>query len=294
MSSKKHMLHSPNLLEKLRVPMGVVDVLADFDPGATTGYAGDGKKDADEETAALNPALSDLQERLYAAGTTGDPHTPAVLLILQGLDTAGKGGVIRHAIGLVDPQGITLSAFKAPTQEELAHDFLWRIEKRLPAPGKIGIFDRSQYEDVLIGRVEHLAPAEEIERRYAAINEFEARATEHGIHILKCFLHISKAEQRGRLLARLNNPEKYYKYNPSDVNTAQKYDAYMEAYSVALTRCNSEAAPWYVIPSDRKWYRNWAVAELLTEKLRELNLEWPAADFDIAAETQRALALPEK
>lgn len=282
-----------SLLELLRVPSGEVDVLRDFDPRATPGYPGKGKKDADEELEALDPELSDLQERLYAASTADDMKAPSVLLILQGLDTAGKGGVIRHAVGMVDPQGIQLASFKRPTEEELAHDFLWRIEKQLPKPGKLGIFDRSQYEDVLIQRVEQFAPPEEIERRYGAINDFEARVAESGTKIVKCFLNVSRGEQRGRLMTRLEDPEKLYKYNPGDVNTASKFDAYMEAYSIALTRCNTEIAPWYVIPSDRKWYRNWAVAKLLIETMREMELGWPAADFDIATEKARVSALPE-
>lgn len=284
-----------SILDHLRCPSGAVDVLADFDPRATPGYPeGYGKDDADELKADLDPELDDLQERMYADGLTNPQTTPTLLLILQGLDTAGKGGVIRHVIGMVDPQGVHIKSFKAPTAEEREHDFLWRIRRALPAPGKIGIFDRSHYEDVLIQRVEQMAPAEEIERRYGAINEFEAELVASGIKVVKCFLNVSRAEQRERLLARLEDPEKYYKYNPGDVAVAKKFDEYMDAYSVALTRCNTDAAPWYVVPSDRKWYRNWAIAQILLESMEQFGLGWPGADFDVAAEKARVLALPEK
>ncbi|MGB3956313.1 MAG: polyphosphate kinase 2 family protein, partial [Brooklawnia sp.] len=183
-------------------------------------------------------------------------------------------------------------SFKAPTEEERAQDFLWRIRRALPGPGKIGIFDRSHYEDVLIQRVESMASPDEIERRYGAINEFEAELVGSGITVVKCFLNVSKATQRERLLARLDNPDKYYKYNTSDVDTALKYDDYMAAYSIAMTRCNTAAAPWYVIPADRKWYRNWAIAHVLLETLEGLRLGWPGADFDVDAERARVEALP--
>ena len=182
--------------------------------------------------------------------------------------------MIRHVIGMVDPQGVHIKSFKAPTEEERAQDFLWRIRRALPSPGKIGIFDRSHYEDVLIQRVESMASPDEIERRYEAINEFEAELVGSGITVVKCFLNVSKATQRERLLARLDNPDKYYKYNTSDVDTALKYDDYMAAYSIAMTRCNTAAAPWYVIPADRKWYRNWAIAHVLLETLEGLRLGW--------------------
>lgn len=282
-----------SITKLLRCPTGEVDAANDFDASATPGYPdGYGKKEADGLREEIEPELEDLQERLYAASTTDDGTAPKVLMILQGLDTAGKGGVIRHVIGMINPQGVKITDFKAPTAEEREHDFLWRIRKALPEPGDIGIFDRSHYEDVLIQRVDKYAPPEEIERRYGAINEFEQELAESGTRIIKCYLNVSRSEQRARLLARLDDPEKFYKYNPDDVDTAQKYDQYMEAYSIALTRCNTDQAPWYVVPSDRKWYRNWAIAQILLESLESLELGWPSADFDLEVERARVLALP--
>lgn len=278
------------LRDLLRAPAGPVD-MSGLDAAATPGYPGKGKADAPKLTSDLGPVLSDLQERLYAAGRAEPENAPRILVVLQGMDTSGKGGVVRHAFGLVDPQGIQLKAFKAPTAEERAHDFLWRIERELPRPGMIGIFDRSHYEDVLIGRVNQLAPAEEIERRYGAINEFEAGLAGQGITLIKCFLRVSRDEQYARLLERLDNPEKHWKYNPGDLDARARWDAYEDAYAVVLERCQQAAAPWYVIPADRKWYRNWAVAQLLWEHLVEIAPQWPAADFDLAEERRRLAEL---
>jgi len=258
-----------------------------LDTDNTPGYPGQGKEDAAKLTAELAPELSDLQERLYASGKITPDAAPRLLFILQGLDTSGKGGVIRHAIGLVDPQGVQLTAFKAPTREEREHDFLWRIRKAVPRPGMIGIFDRSQYEDVLIAKVEKLASDEEIQARYEAINAFEKELADAGTVIVKCFLHISSDEQRARLLARLDDPGKHWKYNPKDLDTRAQWDEYMVAYDDVLERCNTDYAPWYIIPSDRKWYRNWAVAELLREHLAALDLGWPEAPFDVEAEKKK-------
>ncbi|PFG16621.1 PPK2 family polyphosphate:nucleotide phosphotransferase [Propionicimonas paludicola] len=277
------------LSELLRVPAGPVR-LADFDPSATPGYPGHGKSDSQEETDALGVELSDLQEVLYANGRSEPETAPGVLVVLQGMDTSGKGGVIRHAIGLVDPQGVQLAAFKAPTAEERAHDFLWRIRKALPGPGMIGIFDRSHYEDVLVVRVESLVPEAEWRRRYDQINEFEAELVAGGTTVIKCMLNVSFEEQRRRLAERLAEPSKYWKYNPGDVDARLKWPAYQEAYAAALELCNTPDAPWHVIPADRKWYRNWAVAELLREALADLKLDWPPAEFDVATEQARVEA----
>ncbi|MGH3457214.1 PPK2 family polyphosphate kinase [Aeromicrobium sp.] len=271
----------------LRELLSGVTTLADVNSRSTPGFDGD-KKDARDAMAQLGEELADLQERLWANGTRDDPRT--VLLVLQGMDTSGKGGTIRHAAGLVDPQGLRITSFKKPTPEELEHDFLWRIEKALPPPGKIGIFDRSQYEDVLICRVRELAAAEEIERRYDAINDFEQAYVEAGGTMIKCLLHITADNQKERLTARLDDPTKHWKYNPGDVDERALWDDYQQAYDLALARCSTEPAPWFVVPSGRKWYRNWAVATLLLEHLRALGLTWPAADFDVDAEKARVAA----
>jgi PPK2 family polyphosphate:nucleotide phosphotransferase len=276
------------LSELLRLPAGRVDMNA-FDPAATPGFPGD-KHDAAAITEALAPELSDLQERFFAAGRVKETLNHQILVVLQGMDTSGKGGVIRHAIGMVDPQGVKIKAFKAPSEEERAHHYLWRIERELPSPGMIGIFDRSQYEDVLVVRVHNLVDESVWSQRYDEINAWEDDLVEHEMVLIKCFLNISSTEQKDRLLARLDDPTKYWKYNPGDVDERAKWPAYMEAYQAVLERCNTEHAPWYVIPSDRKWYRNWAVAQLLVEQLRALDLRWPVADFDVDKEKVRVAA----
>ncbi|MDR1768200.1 MAG: polyphosphate kinase 2 family protein [Propionibacteriaceae bacterium] len=286
MGKKSHHATRP-LSELLRVGPGPVR-LADRDPAATPGFPGKGKDDADRFTGAAAVDLSDLQERLYANSKVDGPPAPSVLVVLQGMDTSGKGGVIRHAIGLVDPQGVQIKAFKVPTEEERAHHFLWRVRNALPRPGMIGIFDRSHYEDVLVGKVDQLAPPDEIAGRYGEINAFERELADSGTVVVKCMLHISADEQRRRLLERLDNPEKHWKYNPGDVDARLKWDAYQAAYEAALELCDAE--PWHVVPSDHKWYRNWAVAELLREKLSAMGLDWPKGDFDAAVERARVEA----
>ncbi|OYO05474.1 polyphosphate kinase 2 family protein [Enemella evansiae] len=283
MSQKKT---AATIADQLRVRPGSTVTVDDFDPRATPGYPGAGKKDAPELVQGMADELSDLQERLYANGRD-NPEAKRVLLILQGLDTSGKGGVIRHSVGMVDPQGIQLHAFKAPTEEERKHDYLWRIRRELPTAGMIGIFDRSQYEDVLIARVDELVPESVWSKRFDEINAFEAEVAAQGTTIIKCFLNVSHDKQKERLLERLDNPEKYWKYNPGDVDTRSKWSAYMAAYADVLTRCSTEVAPWYVVPADRKWYRNWAVTTLLLEHLRKLDPQWPPADFDVAEQRRR-------
>ena len=267
---------------------GPVD-LALYDSRATTGFDGS-KSDAKKALPKLGEELSDLQEKLFAGGRTGT-LTTRVLLVLQGMDTSGKGGIVRHVTGLVDPQGLSIASFKKPTPDELEHDFLWRVERELPEPGMIGVFDRSHYEDVLIGRVRQLADAEEIERRYDAINDFEREFTSSGGVIVKCVLHISADDQKERLAARLDDPTKFWKYNPSDLDERSLWTDYQRAYGIAIERCSTEWAPWHVVPSGRKWYRNWAVATLLLEQLRALDPDWPKADFDVEAEKARLSTL---
>ncbi|WP_194410669.1 polyphosphate kinase 2 family protein [Microbacterium cremeum] len=262
--------------------------LADVDPRATPGYEQD-KVQAAEDLEAGVAQLSEYQERLYARSRVDATHA-SVLLVLQAMDSAGKGGIIRHVVGAVDPQGIDLAAFKKPTPEELEHDFLWRIERRLPEPGIIGVFDRSHYEDVLIGRVRRLAPADEIERRYGAINEFEKRVTDAGTRVVKVMLHISPEEQKERLMERLDRPDKHWKYNPGDVDERELWPQYMAAYQTVFERTSTTYAPWYVVPADRKWYARLAVQHLLLEALEDIDPQWPAATFDVAVEKQRLAA----
>jgi PPK2 family polyphosphate:nucleotide phosphotransferase len=244
-----------------------------------------GKVEGQSALAAGVAALGELQERLFAASQGGE--TRNVLLVLQAMDTAGKGGIVRHVVGSVDPQGVELTAFKAPSEEERAHDFLWRIRKALPGPGKIGVFDRSHYEDVLVHRVRGLSPLEEVEKRYGQIVEFERELIASGTSIVKVFLHLSRAEQGARLAERLDRPDKYWKYNPSDVDDRAYWDEYQEAYRIALDRTHTDEAPWFVVPADRKWYARLAVQSLLTQALEKIDPQWPAADFDVEGEKKR-------
>ncbi len=266
-----------------RLPVGPVD-LTSIEADDAPGFDG-GKKKGKAALFALGDALSDLQERLFAEGRSGSARR--VLLVLQGMDTSGKGGVLRHTVGLVDPQGVRITSFKAPTEEERSHDFLWRIRRALPEQGYLGVFDRSHYEDVLIARVRELAEPEEIERRYTAINEFERELVDAGTTVLKCMLHISPETQKERLLARLDDPTKYWKYNPGDVDERALWPQYRLAYETALERTNTPHAPWFVIPSDKKWYRNLAVGRLLHDTLQGLDPQWPEADFDVDVERKR-------
>lgn len=266
------------------VTSGPIDVSL-LDSRVTRGFDGD-KADAADAMAALGEELSDLQERLFAQARA-EVGTQRLLLVMQGMDTSGKGGIIRHVAGLVDPQGLKITAFKKPTPTELEHDFLWRIEQALPEAGEIAIFDRSHYEDVLIGRVRELAPPEEIERRYRAINDFEQAFVDGGGTLIKCFLHITPEDQKERLAERLDDPSKYWKYNPGDIDERLMWSDYSVAYGIALERCSTESAPWHVVPSGRKWYRNWVMATLLAEALRGMDLQWPEAGYDVEAEKAR-------
>ena len=263
-------------------------VLADVDPRSTPGYSKD-KVQAADDLAAGSVQLDEYQERLFARSRV-DATNASVLLVLQAMDSAGKGGIIRHVVGSVDPQGVALAAFKKPTPEELEHDFLWRIQKRLPEPGIIGVFDRSHYEYVLIGRVRELAPADEIERRYSAINEFEKKVTDAGTRVVKVMLHISPDEQKERLMERLERPDKHWKYNPGDVDERELWPTYMAAYQTVFERTSTEHAPWYVVPADRKWYARLAVQHLLLEALEDIDPRWPAATYDVEAEKKRLAA----
>jgi PPK2 family polyphosphate:nucleotide phosphotransferase len=261
-------------------------VLAEVDPESTPGV--EKRKQAAREADAAAPELADLQERLYAESREGGQRS--LLLILQAMDTAGKGGILRHVVGRLDPQGVHLHAFKAPTEEERAHDFLWRIRPQLPQPGMVGVFDRSQYEDVLIARVRGLAPAEELESRYDRILDFERAVVASGTTVVKVMLHISKEEQGERLRRRLERPDKRWKYNPADVDERARWDEYMAAYQLALSRTSTPDAPWFVVPANHKWYARWAVERLLLDALRRIDPQWPQPDLDVAHELQRVAA----
>jgi PPK2 family polyphosphate:nucleotide phosphotransferase len=257
-----------------------------FDPRATPGFDG-GKRAGRKHLAERDGALSELQERLYAAHRGAAESGRGVLLIVQGMDTSGKGGIMRHVVGAVDPQGVDITAFKAPTEEEAQHDFLWRIRPHVPAAGMIGVFDRSHYEDVLIHRVHGWADEEEIERRYRAINDFEVEIAAQGTTIVKVMLHVSYAEQGARLMERLERPDKHWKFSPGDIDERGRWSAYMDAYSAALGATSTPHAPWVVVPADRKWYARIAVQQLLLQALETIDPQWPAADFDVAEQTLR-------
>jgi PPK2 family polyphosphate:nucleotide phosphotransferase len=277
------MMNAHRWADILRVDEGFR--LAGVDPATTPGYEhgkAHGKRDLEEGLVSLNT----LQERLFAESRAGVAQD-AVLLVLQAMDSAGKGGIVRHVVGGVDPQGVALAAFKAPTAEEREHDFLWRVEKRLPEPGFIGVFDRSHYEDVLIGKVRELADASEIERRYEAINAFEAQVAASGVRIIKVMLHISPEEQKARLRERLERPDKHWKYNPGDVDERLLWPQYMDAYQTVFDRTSTEVAPWHVIPANSKWYARLAVQELLLAALEDIDPQWPVAEFDVEAEKKR-------
>jgi PPK2 family polyphosphate:nucleotide phosphotransferase len=266
-------------------PVELSKIQTDAHPGV------DSKAEALDRLPKLAARLGDLQERLFAQSRGGsDPARQNLLLVLQGMDTSGKGGTVRHVTGVMDPGGLHISSFKAPTEEELSHDFLWRIRKALPGAGMVGVFDRSHYEDVLIVRVRDLVPSEQWELRYGLINEFEQELADQGTTVVKCFLHISRDTQRERLLARLDDPTKLWKYNTNDVAERKLWPAYQEAYQAALNLTSTETAPWYVIPADRKWYRNYAITKLLIEALERIDPEWPPADYDIETEKERVLA----
>lgn len=255
----------------------------DVDPSSTSGAG-----DVDDAFHAYNEDLDSLQECLYANGRAGNEEAGSILLVLQGMDTSGKGGIIRHVIGAtMDIQGVHVQAFGRPTEEEAAHDFLWRFYPHLPKPGQISVFDRSHYEDVLVQRVKQMAPPEEIERRYGAIVDFENEVAARGTKIIKVMPHISREAQAVNLRKRIEREDKHWKYNPGDIEDRKLWSQYMAAYQIAMTRTSTDVAPWYCIPSDNKTYCRTVVKTLLVDALRSLNLTWPEPDFDKALELER-------
>ena len=257
--------------------------MADVDPDTTPGLKG-GDKKAIRDSKKQQVKLFGLHERLFAE------RKRSLLVVLQGMDTAGKDGTITHVVSNFNPQGVLITPFKEPTPEEKRHNFLWRIRRRLPAVGDIGIFNRSHYEDVLIARVHDLAPLAVIERRYGQINDFEKQVVKGGTKIVKLCLHISYDEQRRRLIDRLETPDKNWKFNEHDIDERAYWDDYMSAYSLAVTRCSTDQAPWYVIPANDKLYRNWAVSMILLETLREMDPQYPRPKLDIPRLLKRSRA----
>lgn len=258
--------------QPLRPPESEPVHLKDYDPSYTGAYK---KDDVKSLLKANRERLSELQEVLYAE----DKH--ALLIVLQAMDAGGKDGTIRHVMKGVNPQGVHVSNFKQPTPEELDHDFLWRIHQETPGKGTIGIFNRSHYEDVLVVRVENLVPEEVWQSRYEHINAFERQLADSGVTILKFFLHISKDEQKERFEERLAQPDKHWKFSRGDLGVRAKWDQYMRAYEDAITRCNTDYAPWHIVPANKKWYRNLVISNTIIKTLETLDMHYPDPEPDL-------------
>lgn len=262
-------------MDKYRVDTDKKVNLSEWDPEDTAAF--DGDKDAGQECLeSLTEHLEALQELLYAE------HKHKVLVVLQAMDTGGKDGVIRHVFEGVNPQGVRVASFKSPTPVELDHDYLWRVHQQTPGKGELVIFNRSHYEDVLVVRVHQLAPSEVWRRRYNQINDFERMLAEEGTTILKFFLHIGKDEQKERLQARLDDPSKHWKFNVGDLGERELWDEYMKAYEDVLSKTSTAWAPWYIVPSNRKWYRNLVIASVMVEMLKGLDMSYPAPAEDLS------------
>jgi PPK2 family polyphosphate:nucleotide phosphotransferase len=273
-----------SLRELLRARPEADDPLARHKPDSHPGVRD--RKKAAESVATDGERLASLQERLWAE------KARAILLVLQGIDTSGKDGTIKHVIGLVNPLGCRITSFKRPTPEEQKHHFLWRIRRVLPEPGQIGVFGRSHYEDVIVPRVHGGLTDAEIDTRYAEIARFEAGLVGGSTTVVKCFLHISNEEQRQRLLARLEDPDKRWKFEEGDIDERALWPQYQDAFREVLRRSNPDDAPWYVVPANRKWYRNWAVGRILLETLVEMAPEYPQPALDIPALKARLMFPP--
>ena len=260
------------------------DTIANIDTDASPGFTGS-RGDAVEIQAERNQRLAGLQEMLYADGKGGSNRS--LLLVLQGMDTAGKGSIVKKVLSGTNPMAIRYTGFGPPTEEERSHHFLWRINNALPPAGHIGVFDRSHYEDVLVVRVHELVPREVWEGRYDEINTFESELVESGTTLVKVAMFVSLDEQKRRLAERLERPDRYWKYNPRDLEERKLWPAYQEAYQAVLDRTSTDYAPWYVLPCDKKWYSQLAVTELLIEALKGMKLTWPPADFDVEAEKKK-------
>ena len=261
-------------MKRYRVKPGQKVNLSKMDAGSTAGFKGT-KEDAEQRLLELNDRLEALQEALWAE------NRHKVLVVLQGMDTSGKDGTIRHVFEGVNPLGVRVAAFKAPTEEELSHDFLWRVHPKVPGKGEMVIFNRSHYEDVLAARVRKFVPPEVWRSRYDQINDFERLLAETGTVVLKFFLHIDKEEQKERLQARLDDPTKQWKFRRGDLEDRLLWDDYMKAYEEALARTSQKRAPWYVVPSNKKWFRNLVVATILVKALENLDIKIPEAAEDL-------------
>ena len=261
-------------ISQYRVPPGTLVSLDDHDPNAKVGFEA-GKKEGKRALPELNDRLYTLQRKLWAESRQ------KLLLVLQATDTGGKDGTIRNVFTGVNPQGVRVASFGKPTEEELAHDYLWRVHEHTPADGQITVFNRSHYEDVLVVRVRELVPKERWERRYHHINEFERMLTDEGTTIVKVYLNISKDEQRERLQKRLDNPDKNWKFRRGDLDDRKLWDKYQEAFEAMLSRTSTEYAPWYVVPANRKWYRNLVVSQLLIDTLTEMDPQFPEPEEDL-------------
>lgn len=260
-------------MEKYQVKPGADINLEEWDPNETGAFDGD-KSDGKKELDKLNDELEILQELLYAE------QKHKILIVLQGMDTSGKDGTIRHVFDGVNPQGVQVANFKVPTPEELAHDYLWRVHKQVPGRGMITIFNRSHYEDVLVVRVHQLVPQKVWSKRYDQINQFERLLVDEGTTILKFYLHIDLEEQKQRLQARLDDPNKHWKFNPGDLKERKLWNEYIEAYEDVLSKTSTSWAPWYIIPANRKWYRNFVIGSIIVNTLKNLDMSLPAVDFD--------------
>jgi len=263
------------LSRRLRVKPGAKVALADIDPAGTHGF--DKGRDLEAALAKNIARIDELQYLMYAE------HRRALLVVLQGIDASGKDGTIRHVMTGFNPQGCRVTPFKAPTPEELAHDFLWRIHHVVPGKGDAAIFNRSHYEDVLVVRVHELVPAPVWKRRYDQINDFERYLAENGVVIVKFFLHISKDEQKRRLERRIEDSTRQWKVALSDFEERKRWKEYQRAYEDAITKCNTKEAPWYVVPADKKWFRNLAVSQILVETLEALDMRFPKPTVDLAS-----------
>lgn len=260
--------------KRYRVPVNQEVKLDDWDPAEREGFQGS-KSDAKQRLLKLNLELEALQELLYAE------HKHRVLVVLQGMDTSGKDGTIRHVFEGVNPQGVRVASFKVPTSIELDHDYLWRVHQQTPARGEIVIFNRSHYEDVLVVRVHNLVPEKTWSHRYNQINEFERLLAEEGTTILKFYLHISTTEQKERLQARLDDSTKQWKFSLGDLKERQRWGEYQQAYEAVLSRTSTPWAPWYIIPANRKWYRNLVIANVLIAALKDLKMSYPPAEDNL-------------